>query len=58
MLLALPCLNSLTRCVITYPIWLNKPRQRRLEVFMNLSQPRFGPQKAAILTSFGFFLPH
>ena len=58
LLLALPCLNSLTRCVITCPIWLNKPRQRGLEVFMNLSQSRFSPQAAAILTSSGFFLPH
>lgn len=58
LLLALPCLNSLTRCVITCPIWLNNPRQRGLEVFMNLSQPRFSPQAAAILTSSGFFLPY
>jgi len=58
LLLALPCLNSLTRCVITCPIWLNNPRQRGLEVLMNLSQPRFSPQAAAILTCSGFFLPH
>lgn len=58
LLLALPCLNSLTRCVITCPIWLNNPRQRGLEVFMNLSQPRFSTQAAAILTSSGFFLPY
>jgi hypothetical protein len=58
LLLALPCLNSLTRCVITCPIWLNKPRQRGLEVFMNQSQPRFSTQTAAILTCSGFFLPH
>ena len=57
LLLALPCLNSLARCVITCPIWLNNPRQRGLEVFMNLSQSRFSPQAAAILTSSGFFLP-
>ena len=57
LLLALPCLNSLTRCVITYPIWPNNPRQRGLEVFMNLSQPCFSPQAAAILASSGFFLP-
>ena len=58
LLLALPCLNSFARCVITCPIWLNKPRQRGLEVFMNLSQMHFRPQAAAILTSSGFFLPH
>jgi hypothetical protein len=57
LLLALPCLNSLTRCVITCPIWLNDPRQQGLEVFMNLSQPRFSTQAAAILTSSGFFSP-
>jgi hypothetical protein len=57
LLLALPCLNSLTRCVITCPIWLNNPRQRGLEVFVNLSQSRLSPQAAAILTSSGFFLP-
>ena len=34
LLLALPCLNSLTRCVITCPIWLNDPRQQGLEVFI------------------------
>jgi len=36
LLLALPCLNSLTRCVITCPIWFSNPRQQGLEVFMNL----------------------
>ena len=55
LLLALPCLNSLTRCVITCRIRLNNPRQRGLEVFMNLSQPRFNPRAAAMLASSGFF---
>lgn len=58
LLLALPCLNSLICCVITCRIRLNNPRQRGLEVFMNLPQPRFNPRAAAILASSVFFLPY
>lgn len=58
LLLALPCLNSLVCCVITCRIRLNNPRQRGLEVFMNLPQPRFNPRAAAILASSVFFLPY